>query len=71
MILDLNFAPMELIARMKTSDATKSIPVIGYVAHVQSDVIREARAAGCDRVMARSAFVQNLAEMMQEFAAAA
>jgi len=64
MILDLNFVPAELISQMKSSEETKSIPLIGYVSHVQTDVIRQARESGCDTVMARSAFVQKLGEMM-------
>lgn len=69
-ILDLNFVPAELIARLKSGEDTKSIPLVGYVSHVQSDVIRQARESGCDTVMARSAFVQKLGEMMERFAAA-
>ena len=67
-ILDLNFAPPELIARMKTGDDTRSIPLVGYVSHVETERIRQARESGCDTVMARSAFVQKLNEMMQSFA---
>ena len=60
MIIDLNFAPMELIAKMKSGIETRSIPLIGYVSHVQTEVIRQARESGCDTVLARSAFVQKL-----------
>src|SRR5262245_52522767 len=61
MILDLNFAPADLIARMKSADTTRSIPLVGYVSHVDTETIRLAKQNGCDTVMARSAFVQNLA----------
>jgi CheY-like chemotaxis protein len=61
-ILDLNFVPLDLIARLKP------VPLIGYVSHVQSDVIKQARENGCDTVMARSAFVQGLAKLMENFA---
>ncbi len=61
-ILDLNFAPPELIARLKP------VPLIGYVSHVQSEVIRQARLNGCDTVMARSAFVQGLQKLMESLA---
>jgi len=67
-ILDLNFAPPELITRLKSDERTRSIPLIGYVSHVQTDVIRQARENGCDTVMARSAFVQGLGKMMEGFA---
>ena len=68
MILDLNFAPATLIVDMKSGESTRSIPIIGYVSHVQTDVIMQAKQSGCDTVMARSAFVQKLGEMMQSFA---
>src|SRR3954452_17321206 len=65
MILDLNFAPPGLIVDMKSGESTRSVPLIGYVSHVQTDVIVQAKQSGCDTVMARSAFVQKLGEMMQ------
>jgi hypothetical protein len=68
MILDLNYVPDDLIVRLKSAEATSSIPLIGFVSHVQTDVIRHAKESGCDTVMARSAFVHKLAEMMQGFA---
>ena len=45
-ILDLNFAPPELITDLKSDERTRAIPLIGYVSHVQSDVIRQARENG-------------------------
>lgn len=68
-ILDLNHAPAGLIVSLKSANETRSIPLIGYVSHVRSDIIRQAKESGCNTVMARSAFVQKLAEMMADFAA--
>ena len=59
-ILDLDFAPPEWIAKLKQNAA----PMIGYVSHVQTDVIKSAREAGCETILARSAFVQKLAEIV-------
>jgi PleD family two-component response regulator len=67
-ILDLNFAPVELITQLKTGEATRSVPLIGYVSHVQADLIRRAKETGCDQVLARSAFVAHLASMMEALA---
>lgn len=67
-ILDLNGAklrPMEVIAAMKRDPALKAIPALGFVSHVQSDVIAEARRAGIDEVLARSAFVDRLGEILR------
>jgi hypothetical protein len=41
-----------------------SIPTVGYVSHVQTDLIAAARQAGVGEVMARSAFTQQLAEIL-------
>ena len=45
-------------------------PLVGFVSHVRTDLIAEARAAGADRVLARSAFVAELPALMQREAAA-
>jgi hypothetical protein len=39
-------------------------PVIGFVAHVDTATIAAARAAGIDRVLARSAFTTQLPELL-------
>jgi CheY-like chemotaxis protein len=62
-ILDLNFSsidPVDLIKRLKADDGTKSVNLIGYVSHVQAELKQQAHEAGCDMVLARSAFSQNL-----------
>ena len=67
-ILDLNNArtdPLGIVAAMRQEPALASIPTVGYVSHVQSDVIAAARQAGVGEVMARSAFTQQLAEILK------
>ena len=49
---------------MKEDPALASIPTVGYASHVQTDVINAARQAGVGEVLARSAFVQQLAEIL-------
>jgi PleD family two-component response regulator len=66
-ILDLNNAriqPLTIVSRMKADQALASVPTVGYASHVQTDVIDAARAAGVDDVMARSAFTQQLADIL-------
>ena len=66
-LLDLNaapLAPIETIARLKGDADLAAIPIVGFVSHVQADVIAAARAAGIDEVMARSAFVTRLPELL-------
>ncbi|HLI85061.1 MAG TPA: hypothetical protein VKV17_14160 [Bryobacteraceae bacterium] len=62
-IFDLNFEdvePLKLIQELKSKPGTKGISLIGYLSHIQVDLKQQAQAAGCDMVMARSAFSQNL-----------
>jgi PleD family two-component response regulator len=67
-IFDLNSArtdPLGTLARMKREPALASVPTIGFVSHVQADLIARAREAGFDEVLARSAFTAQLAEILQ------
>jgi len=62
-IFDLNFdavQPLKLITKLKGNSETKPISLIGYLSHVQGELKLKAQEAGCDMVMARSAFSQNL-----------
>jgi CheY-like chemotaxis protein len=72
-VLDLNFAgiePLQLIAKLKADDETKDINLIGYVSHVQGDLKQAAQTAGCNMVLARSAFSQNLPMIFKRHAEA-
>jgi CheY-like chemotaxis protein len=67
-IFDLNFDqvdPLKLISKLKTGSDYKGISVIGYLSHVQGDLKLKAQEAGCDMVMARSAFSQNLPQILK------
>ena len=67
-ILDLNsqkVRPLEAVAALKADPALASVPTVGFVSHVQTDLIAEARKAGVDQVMARSAFVTQLPSLLQ------
>ncbi len=70
-ILDVNFAeaePLKVIQALKTESKTQTIPLLGFVSHVQTDLRAAAVQAGCDVVLARSAFVQNLPEQLRRCA---
>jgi len=67
-ILDLNNArtnPLGIVSSMKQDPVLASIPTVGYASHVQTDVINAARQAGVSEVMARSAFTQQLPEILR------
>ncbi|MBL8178860.1 MAG: response regulator transcription factor [Bryobacterales bacterium] len=67
-IMDLNIhtaQPVELIQSMKASEETRQISILGYVSHIQGDLKLKAQDAGADLVLARSAFTQNLPQLLK------
>jgi PleD family two-component response regulator len=67
-IFDLNFddvQPLKLISRLKSGTDYKGVSLIGYLSHIQADLKIKAQEAGCDMVMARSAFSQNLPQILK------
>lgn len=70
-IFDLNYRtadPLDLIRRIKADPETRLVSTVGFVSHVQTELRRKAQESGCDLVMARSAFVQNIAAILQKYA---
>lgn len=69
-IFDLNCTsadPLELIRAMKENPATASIGTVGFISHVQTDLKRKAQDIGCDTVVARSVFAQNLPAILEQY----
>ena len=69
LVLDLNsarFEPLELLRIVKSDETTQRVPTVGFLSHVQKDLAVTAREAGCDRVMARSAFTKDLPRILAE-----
>lgn len=74
MILDLNCGavePLQVIAQLKADQELRGISLIGYLSHVQAELKQKAQESGCDMVMARSAFSQNLPVILKRHAGAA
>jgi CheY-like chemotaxis protein len=64
LIVDLN-SRNQPIAQIQRLRADKNgVRVVAFLSHVQTDLAAQARAAGCDEVMPRSAFTQNLATIL-------
>jgi CheY-like chemotaxis protein len=66
--LDLNLrglSALDCVRALKADPATQAIRIVGYVSHVQKQMIADARAAGCDSVLARSAFANQLPSLLQ------
>jgi len=72
LLVDLNHRSgkaWEVLRVLKSDSKTKDITIIGFVSHVQSELIAAAREAGCDLVLARSAFVSQLPSLLRRFSA--
>jgi CheY-like chemotaxis protein len=58
--------PMLLAQELKADEQLRLIPLLGFFSHVQTELQRQAEAAGFDQVMPRSAFTKNLAQLISE-----
>ena len=67
LVLDLNsarFEPLDLLQTIRSDEIGRQTPTVGFLSHVQRDLAVAAREAGCDRVMARSAFTRDLPKVL-------
>ena len=67
LVLDLNsmrFEPLDLLRTVKSDEITRRTPTVGFLSHVQGDLAVAAKEAGCDRVVARSAFTRDLPRIL-------
>jgi len=67
-ILDLNCdaaEPLDLIGQIKANPETARIAMIGFISHVQTELRQRAQEIGCDTVVARSVFAQNLSAILE------
>ena len=56
--------PILLARELKADENLRSITLLGFFSHVQTELQRQAEAAGFDQVMPRSAFTKNLAQLL-------
>ena len=68
-IIDLNHRSglaVEIVRALKGNPASRQLPVVGFLSHIQTDLAAAAREAGCDLVLARSAFTRQLPQLLQK-----
>jgi CheY-like chemotaxis protein len=56
----------EAVAALRALPGLEALPVVAFVSHVRADHAQAARAAGASRVLARSAFVEELPRLVSE-----
>jgi len=64
---NLNAKPLTTIPKLK-SKLKKETNIIGFLSHLQGDLKVKALEAGCDMVVPRSAFSQNLPQLLRRHA---
>jgi CheY-like chemotaxis protein len=70
-VVDLNsnsIKPLPIISKLR-SKYKKPTSIVGFVSHIQGDLKVKAQEAGCDVVMPRSAFSQNLPNILRRHGA--
>ena len=71
LIFDLNNTaakPLTMIPKLKAK-LKKGTSIIGFLSHVQGDLKQKAHEVGCDMVLPRSAFSQNLPQLLRRHGA--
>ena len=65
-LIDLNLSGGDALAMVRDLRAAyPGVPMVGYCSHVQQDLQRQALEAGCTMVLPRSAFVQQLPQLLR------
>ena len=68
-VFDLNNAnakPLTLIPKLKAK-LKKGTSILGFLSHLQGDLKQKAVEAGCHTVMPKSAFSQNLPNLLRRY----
>lgn len=65
-LIDLNLSRGDSLAMIRDLRRVHpEVPIIGYCSHVQQELQQQALEAGCTQVLPRSAFVQQLPELLK------
>ena len=67
-IVDLNCSSLDavqVIRSLKSEPPGDLPPLVGFLQHIQTDLLRQAEEAGLDRIMPRSEFVKELPQLLR------
>ena len=67
--LSVNGDLLEAVRRLRSEGETRSLPIVGFLSHVDRDLARRAEEAGVTRVMPRSQFSESLPDLMMDLLA--
>ena|SRR5687767_9580164 len=60
--------PAAAVRALKADPRTRDVKVVGYLFDAQDELIRTARASGCDKVLSRGGLTQRLPELLRPLA---
>ncbi len=67
LVLDLHAIGIDTAA-LATDAKARDVPVLAFGRHTETAVLRAAREAGCDAVVVRSTFVEEMPQLLRELA---
>ena len=67
LVLDLQAMGIDTVTLVADAKA-REVPVLAFGRHTERDVLRAARNAGCDTVVVRSTFVEEMPQLLRELA---
>jgi DNA-binding NarL/FixJ family response regulator len=66
-IIDLDTRTLEIVETIQTlKSLAPATRILAYVSHTNTSAITEARTAGADKILARSAFTESLATLLTD-----
>jgi CheY-like chemotaxis protein len=70
-LLDLsaNGNPLDAVTELRADPATRELPIIGFLSHVDRDLAQRAESSGVTRVMPRSEFSERLPDLIMDLLA--
>lgn len=66
-VVDLHnqrFDPVAVATDLKADEGLRAIPIVGFFSHVETELQRNALAAGFDQVLPRSVFARDLPQII-------
>jgi CheY-like chemotaxis protein len=60
---------LDAVRKIRENEATRELPVIGFLSHVDRDLAQQAESAGVTRIMPRSQFSETLPDLVMDLLA--
>jgi hypothetical protein len=68
-LVELNDGALGAVEKLRKNADTRTLPVIGFLSHVDRDLAKRAEETGVTRVLPRSQFSENLPELLMDLLA--